>query len=133
MVGEWELAIPQTSQNKDLASELLTLIAQPNILSPWLQSYAYVPTQKTIGSGPCSAPLNETIPYYDKMVSMIPIGRARPSIPEYPQIAEHVIQAIYDVEDGIKSPVQAMNDVAFKSANVLGWTRGSENASASAI
>jgi multiple sugar transport system substrate-binding protein len=132
MVGGWELAVPQTSQNKDLAWELLTLIVQPNILSPWLQRYAYLPTQNTIGSGPYSAPLKQTIPYYDKMVSMIPIGRARPSIPEYPQIAEHIRQAILEVEHGVKSPAQAMDDAAFKSAKVLGWIRGSANVSASA-
>jgi multiple sugar transport system substrate-binding protein len=121
MVGGWELGIPQTSQNKDLAWELLTIMVQPNILSPWLQRYVYLPTQNTIGSGPYSTTLNQTIPYYDKMVSMIPIGRARPSIPEYPQIAEHIRQAIYEVEHGIKTPVQAINDAAFKSAKVLGW------------
>jgi multiple sugar transport system substrate-binding protein len=100
---------------------LLTIMVQPNILFPWLQRYVYVPTQNTIGSGPYSTTLNQTIPYYDKMVSMIPIGRARPSIPEYPQIAEHIRQAIYEVEHGIKTPVQAINDAAFKSAKVLGW------------
>ncbi|HJT48055.1 MAG TPA: hypothetical protein VJ729_07710 [Nitrososphaeraceae archaeon] len=61
------------------------------------------------------------MPYYDKMVFMIPIGQARPSIPEYPQIAEHIRQAIYEVEHGIKSQVQDINDAAFKSAKVLGW------------
>ena len=87
-------------------------MVQPNILSPWLQRYVYLPTQHTIGSGPYVTTLNQTIPYYDKMVSMIPIGRAIPSIPEYPQIAEHIRQAIYEVEHGIKSPVQAINDAA---------------------
>jgi multiple sugar transport system substrate-binding protein len=125
MVGGWELAVPHTSQNKDLAWELLTIMVQPNILSPWLQQYAYIPTQNTIGSGPYSIPLNQTIPYYDKMISMIPIGRARPSIPEYPLIAEHIQQAIYEVEHGIKNPVQALNDAALKSAKVLGWIQSS--------
>ena len=81
----------------------------------------YLPTQKTIGSGPYSTQLNQTIPYYDRMVSMIQIGRSRPSIPEYPQIAEHIRQAIYEVEHGIKDPVSALNDAAAKSAKVLGW------------
>ena len=120
-VGGWELGVPRTSQNKDIAWELLTIMLQPNILSPWLQRYVYLPTQNTIGSGPYATPLKQSIPYYDKMVSMIPIGRARPSIPEYPQIAEHIRQAIYEVEQGVKSPTQAMNDAAFKSAKVLGW------------
>jgi multiple sugar transport system substrate-binding protein len=106
MVGGWELAIQ-------------------NILTPWLQRYAYLPTQNTIASGPYSISLNQTIPYYDKMTSMIPIGRARPSISEYPQIAEHIQQAIYEVEHGIKNPAQAVNDAVLKSAKVLGWIEGS--------
>lgn len=95
MVGGWELAIPQTSQNKDLAWELLTLMVQPNILSPWLHQYTYLPTQSTIGSGPYPVPLNHTLPYYNKMVSMIPIRWARPTIPEYPQLAEHILYPFY--------------------------------------
>ena len=67
-----------------------------------------------------STTLNQTIQYYDKMVSMITIGPPRPSISEYPQIAEHIRQAIYEVEHEIKTPVQAINDAAFKSAKVLG-------------
>ena len=82
MIGGWELAIPRASHNKDLTWELLTLIVDPKILSPWLQQYVYLPTQKTIGSGPYFTQLNQTIPYYDRMVSMIQIGRSRPSIPD---------------------------------------------------
>jgi multiple sugar transport system substrate-binding protein len=37
MMGGWELAIPSTSQNSDLAWELITIIAQPEILSPFLE------------------------------------------------------------------------------------------------
>ena len=55
-----------------------------------------------------------------RQVSLIPIGPPRPNIPEYPQIAEHIRQAIYEVEHEIKTPVQAINDAAFKSAKVLG-------------
>jgi multiple sugar transport system substrate-binding protein len=38
---------------------------------------------------------------------MIEIGYNRPNIPEYPQIAEHI--------------KQALDDAAVKSAEVLGW------------
>ena len=121
MMGGWELSIPQTSKNKDLAWELITLMLEPRILSPWLEQYGYLPTQKTIGEGPYSSSLNQTIPYYDKMVSMITIGRSRPNIPEYPLIADHVKQAIDEVYYGIKEPKQALDEAAAKSAKVLGW------------
>src|SRR5215212_7566185 len=35
MMGGWEVAIPSTSQNSDLAWELITIMAQPEILTPF--------------------------------------------------------------------------------------------------
>jgi len=107
--------------NKDLAWELLTIMVEPKIISPWLQQNGFLPTQKDLGSGPQSVQLNQTIPYYDKMISMISTGHARPSISEYPQIAENVREAIEDVYYGIKDPKQALEAAAAKSAKVLGW------------
>jgi multiple sugar transport system substrate-binding protein len=58
---------------------------------------------------------------FDKMMSMIPTGRSRPSISEYPQIADNIREAIEDVYYGIKEPKQALDYAAAKSAKVLGW------------
>jgi multiple sugar transport system substrate-binding protein len=121
MMGGWELAIPQTSKNKELTWELITLMVDPRIMTPWLKQTGFLPTQKSIGSGPQLTQLNQTIPYYDKMVSMISIGKSRPVASEYPQIAEHIRQAIEDVYYGVKQPKQALDDAAKKSAKVLGW------------
>jgi len=121
MMGGWEFAIPQTSKNKELAWELITLILDPRIMSPWLKQTGFLPTQKSIGSGPQLKLLNETIPYYGDMVSMIPIGKSRPVAPEFPQIAEHVRHAIEEVYYGIKQPKQALDDAAKESAKALGW------------
>jgi multiple sugar transport system substrate-binding protein len=52
---------------------------------------------------------------------MIEIGYHRPNIPEYPQIAEHIKQALDDVYHGLKEPKQALDDAAAKSAKMLGW------------
>lgn len=60
-------------------------------------------------------------PYYAEMVSMIPYGHNRPAIPEYPRIASHIKQALDDVYYGLKSPEEALDDAASKSATVLGW------------
>src|ERR671925_1775888 len=121
MMGGWEVAIPSTSQNSDLAWELITIMAQPEILGPFIQEYGYLPTQHTLGEGPSSEPLKESVPYFDEMVSMIPYGRSRPSIPEYPQIAEHIHQAIQQVYNGSASPKDALDMAAAKSAASLGW------------
>jgi len=122
MMGGWILSIPETSTNKDLAWELLTIMVQPDVLAPVLKKFAYLPTQKPIGEGAYSSELNATIPYYKEMVSMLSIGHSRPSIPEYPQIADNVREAIDEVYLGIKEPKQALDDAAKKSAQVLGWT-----------
>jgi multiple sugar transport system substrate-binding protein len=46
------------------------------------------------------------------MISMILTGHARPSIAEYPQIAENVREAIEAVYYGIKGPKQALDYAA---------------------
>ena len=121
MMGGWILSIPETSTNKDLSWELLTIMLEPEVLSPMLQQEGYLPTQKPIGEGPFAAQLNTTIPYYEEMISMIPIGHSRPNIPEYPQIADNIKQAIDEVYFGVKDPRRALDDAALKSAKVLGW------------
>ena len=122
MMGGWELAIPSTSQNSDLAWELITLMASPEILGPFLQEYGYLPTQRTLGEGPSSEPLRESVPYFEEMVSMIQYGRSRPNIPEYPEIAEHIHHAIQQVYNGsAASPEDALDAAAAKSAASLGW------------
>jgi multiple sugar transport system substrate-binding protein len=65
--------------------------------------------------------MNQSIPYYAEMVSMIPFGHKRPSIPEYTQVADQIRQAINDVYYGKMAPKQALDEAAVKSAKVLGW------------
>ena len=45
----------------------------------------------------------------------------RPNIPEYPEIAAHIKEAVDQVYNGTKEPKQALNDAAAKSAEALGW------------
>jgi hypothetical protein len=42
------------------------------------------------------------------MLSLIQFGRGRPAIPEYPQMAEDIRQAIDEVQFGVKEPKQAL-------------------------
>ena len=127
-MGGWELAIPSTSQNSDLAWELITIMASPEILAPFLQANGYLPTQTVLGEGPSSQALKESVPYFEEMVSMIPYGRSRPNIAEYPEIAEHIHQAIQQVYNGLAaSPEDALDMAAAKSADLLGWQRINNN------
>lgn len=91
--------------------------------SPWIAKQGYLPTQIILGEGQCTYAdhLRRSIPFYDEMVSMISAGRGRSSISEYPQIAEHIRQAIDDVYYGIKEPKQALDDAVARPAKVLGW------------
>jgi multiple sugar transport system substrate-binding protein len=120
VMGGWELSIPQSSQNKDLAWELITLMLEPDILASMLKETGYLPTEKSIGQG-LSHILNQTVPYYDKMISMVQLGRSRPNIPEFAQIDDFVTEAGKQVCHGIKEPKQALDDAAAKSAKALGW------------
>ena len=122
MMGGWMLSIPETSTNKALSWELLTIMLQPDVLAPMLANYAYLPTQKPIAEGTYSTQLNSTIPYYKELISMLAIGHSRPSIAEYPQLADNIRQAIDEVYLGAKEPKQALDDAAKKSAEVLGWS-----------
>jgi multiple sugar transport system substrate-binding protein len=121
IMGGWLLSIPETSRNKELAWELITIISRPEILSPMLAKYGYLPTQIPIGDGPYSAELRKSIAYYDELISLIQFGHSRPNIPEYPQIADHIREAIDDVFSGVKEPKQALDAAAAKSAKALGW------------
>ena len=121
MMGGWELSVPETSKNKDLAWELITIMLKPEVLAPVLAKFGYLPTQVPIGEGPYSADLRKSIPYYDELVSMIPTGHARPNIPEYPLIANEINDAINKVYLGAEQPKQALDEAAAKSAKALGW------------
>lgn len=121
IMGGWLLSIPDNSKNKDLTWELITTMLEPHILSSMLAEYGYLPTQIPIGEGYYSGELRKSIPYYDQLISLIEFGRARPNIAEYPQIADHISEAIDDIFSGTKEPKQALDDAAAKSAKVLGW------------
>jgi multiple sugar transport system substrate-binding protein len=121
IMGGWLLSIPNTSKNKDLAWELIMIMLKPEILSPMLAKYGYLPTQIPIGQGSYSAELRKSIPYYNELISLIQFGQERPNIPEYPLIADHIREAIDAVYSGTKEPKQALDYAAAKSASALGW------------
>ena len=120
LMGGWLLSIPETSQNKELAWELITIMLEPEVLIPMLLQQGYLPTQKSIGEGVYSEKLKSTIPYYEELVSLISLGKGRPNIPEYPIVAEHIRNAIEQVYNGM-DPKQALDEASKQSAKALGW------------
>jgi multiple sugar transport system substrate-binding protein len=125
MMGGWEFGIPITSKHKDLAWELVSFMVDPKILTPWLLKYGYLPTQTTIGEEVVTNNNSSKLPYYEEMVKMIPLGHVRPSIAEYPAIAQSIYEAISSVLLEGMDPKQALHIAASKSAESLGWTRTS--------
>lgn len=124
LMGGWELAIPITSNHKTLAWEFIEAILDPEILGPWIQEYGYLPTQIPLGQGLILNQSAAELPYYDTLISMIPFGNIRPSIPEYPIIAGHINEAIDRVYySNATSPSinTILNEAAVKSAHALGW------------
>ncbi len=120
LMGGWLLSIPETSENKELAWELITIMLEPDVLIPMLLQHGYLPTQKSIGEGQYSEKLKTTIPYYEELISLISLGKGRPNIPEYPIVAEHIRNAIEQVYNGM-DPKQALDEASKQSAKALGW------------
>ncbi len=121
MMGGWELSITNKSKNKDLVWELISLMVDPKIITPFYEKYGLLPTQVSIGDGEYSANLSKTIPYYDQLISMLQLKGVRPNIPEFPQIADHIRQALDEVLYQSKDPKEALDNAAAKSAKTLGW------------
>jgi multiple sugar transport system substrate-binding protein len=120
-MGGWALSIPKTSIHKDLAWKLMELTLTPKLLNPFLVQGGYLPTQISMGTSDLLNSTALSYPYYRQLVSMIPSAGTRPSIPEYPQIADNIRQAIYEVQFRNKEPKQVLDEAAAKSAMVLGW------------
>ena len=121
LMGGWEFGVPMTFAHKDLAWELITIMLEPQILGPYLTKHANMPAQIPTGEGQYSLEPRKVVPYYDQLVSIIPNGGTRPSIPEYPQISEFIKEALDAVYYGDASPQESLNYAAEKSAKALGW------------
>ena len=123
LMGGWEFSIPKTSTHKDLAWELIRIMLEPGILTPWIAEQGFLPTQVSIGQGPSpyTDQLRRSIPFFDQMISMVPEAGVRTSIAEYPAIAHDIRQAIDEVCFGLKDPNQALQEAAAKSSKALGW------------
>ena len=65
MMGGWEFSIPKTSTHKDLAWELIKIILEPDVLSPWIATQGFIPTQISMGEGPGASTeqLRKSIPF----------------------------------------------------------------------
>jgi multiple sugar transport system substrate-binding protein len=121
MMGGWLLGMSSQTENKDLTWKLIATMLEPDVMLGMLNQTGYLPTQKAMMNGTYFTSLNESIPYFSELISMVPIGHTRPNIPQYPHIADHIGIALKEVFDGTKEPQEALDDAAFKTAKLLGW------------
>ena len=96
-------------------------MVDPDVLLPMLKQTGYLPTQKVMMNGTYFKSLNESIPYFSQLTSMLTLGHIRPNIPEYPQIADQIGVALEQVYYGLKEPKDALNKAAKDTAKLLGW------------
>ena len=120
LMGGYALGIPKASTHKDLAWKLIELTLEPKILGPYLRQTGVLPTQISMGKSDLLNSTALSYPYYRQLVSMIPFAGTRPSIPEYPQIADNIRQAIYEVQFENKDPNQASRGADCKICEGVG-------------
>jgi len=124
MLGGWVISISSTSKHSDIAWEFLKFVEKPEIMVQMLSKFGYLPTQRTIAE---EEPYKTDLVKYwgwgrwTEITNLLPLGKGRPNIAEYPKIAEHIAAAIDEVYAGKKTPEQALKEAAEKSAKVLGW------------
>jgi multiple sugar transport system substrate-binding protein len=112
-----------TASHKIIGWALIELMLDPEIFSPWLVKQGFLPTQIIFGKDTnCYVDHpRKSIPFYNDMISMIPIRKGRPNIPEYQAIVEHVRLTLDEVFYRIIEPKQALDAAAATSAKAFGW------------
>ena len=113
--GGWLLAVPSSSDNPDIAWEFTKCMLDPDVLTPVLAEYAYLPTQKVIVENPEYARLlEEGIPFWSEFEYALTKGAARPSMPEYSKVAESLYVELSKVIYEETTPEEGINTAAEK-------------------
>jgi multiple sugar transport system substrate-binding protein len=76
---------------------------EPDVLLPMFNQTGYIPIQKIMMNGTYFQTLNESVPYFDELVSMVFMRPTRTNIPQYPRIADCIRVALNEVFDGPKN------------------------------
>ena len=79
--------------------------------TPSLEKNGFLPTQKTLGSGPQLAQFNQTIPFYNKMIT-VSNGSQYPQTSRISTNSWNVREAIEDFYYGDNEPKQGLDDTA---------------------
>jgi hypothetical protein len=87
----------------------------PEVLTPVLAEYAYLPTQKQIVENPAYASqIEERIPFWSEFEDALTKGAARPSMPEYAKVSEILYEELAKIIYEETTPEEGMNTAAEK-------------------
>jgi len=119
LMGGWLLCIPETSGNKDLAWELITLVLDPKNNDTFARKIqpTQIPMEKVLI-------LHNWSKQFRTMINWSPWWQLLALGPVYQSIfhiAEDIHQAVDQVFYKVKEPKQALDDAAAESAKAMGW------------
>ncbi|MBN1376028.1 MAG: extracellular solute-binding protein [Dehalococcoidia bacterium] len=113
--GGWLLAVPETSENPDIAWDFIGYMLEPDVLTPVLAKYGYLPTQKVIAQDPQYAgQMEQKIAFWKEYEDVLAYGAARPSIPEYPKVAEKLYEELSKIVYEKTTPEAAISSASGK-------------------
>lgn len=129
MAGGWTLAIPNTSEQPDVAWEFLKAMLDVSTLGQMQTQFGYLPTEESFAAnlgGDFEGYWNEGgVDRWPALQSLQPHAYGRPSFPSWPQVGAAITEMVQKVqfedEDPIAAAQAAQQTVV---VDVLGWPAG---------
>jgi len=112
--GGWLLSVPVTTEYPEISWEFIKCMLDPDILTPVLAEFGYLPTNKEIAEEPYASQLGQNIAFWSEFQKSLSLGGGRPNMPEYPLVAEVLYEALLKVLDQKATPEDAIHAAAEK-------------------
>ena len=94
--------------------EFAKYLVDPDIQSPWLVKFGFLPTSKEIAENPEYATQFEHIPFWPEFKKSLSVGVARPNMPGYSLVAEILYEELLKVINEETTPEEAIRAAAEK-------------------
>ncbi len=112
--GGYVLTVPVTSEHPEIAWEFTRYLLDPDIQTPWLVKFGFLPTSKEIVENPKYATQFERVPFWPEFEKSLSLGAARPNIPGYSLVAEILYEELLKVINEKTTPEEAIRAAAEK-------------------
>lgn len=106
ILGGENWAITSTSENKDIAWDIVKFMQQPEYLKPFLQAAGRLPSRKDL----IEDPFWQDDPLLKIFADSMGVAKARAYGPEYPKISDTIQEMIHQVISGVKTPEDAVRE-----------------------